>query len=242
MAKDPATLWYWNDWHGGTVTMTRHLKGCYMDLLYAQFNNGRLSLSEIKTVLGIDQASWTVLSKKFKQDENGNYYNEKAESERIKREQFTLKQTAVGKLGGRPKITQTKPVGYQNNNPDKTLLENVIVNAIDNENQEKGVQGEKPSTWDVEKHSFLHSGGWEYQFCTSKGISQEIFKQLAAEFISDVELKEDFKTAKELRNHFTNWYNLKSQNNGTDKRAPAGVRTGKDSSKYTLLKKFKQGI
>ncbi len=51
MAKDPATLWYWGDWQGGTSTFTRHLKGCYMDLLNAQFNNGHLSLDEIKKTI-----------------------------------------------------------------------------------------------------------------------------------------------------------------------------------------------
>ena len=40
MAKDPAMLWYWADWHSGTATMSRFLKGCYMDLLHAQFNSG----------------------------------------------------------------------------------------------------------------------------------------------------------------------------------------------------------
>lgn len=90
MAKDPAVLWYWNDWQGGTVTMSRHLKGCYMDLLHAQFNGGRLSLAQIKTVLGGDFGqSWPCLQGKFKEDESGNYYNEKAEKEKQKRQKYT---------------------------------------------------------------------------------------------------------------------------------------------------------
>lgn len=89
MAKDPATLWYWNDWQGGTITFTRHLKGCYMDLLHAQFNSGRLSLDEIKTVLGADFSAWNTLQKKFEKDENGLYYNKRAEEEKEKRKAFT---------------------------------------------------------------------------------------------------------------------------------------------------------
>jgi len=90
MAKDPATLWYWNDWQGGTVTLTRHLKGCYIDLLHAQFNNGRMSLAQIKTVLGVDFASaWPTLQAKFKKDDNENFYNERAEYEQLKRRGFT---------------------------------------------------------------------------------------------------------------------------------------------------------
>lgn len=89
MAKDPATLWYWNDWQGGTVTLTRHLKGCYIDLLHAQFNNGRMSLSQIKTVLGVDfGTAWPILLSKFKKDENDLYYNVRAEDEKFKRQKF----------------------------------------------------------------------------------------------------------------------------------------------------------
>jgi hypothetical protein len=90
MAKDPATLFYWNDWHGGTVTLSRFLKGCYMDLLYAQFNCGHLSLDEIKTVLGSDFGSaWPALQKKFKVDDNGLFFNERLVFESVKRQNYT---------------------------------------------------------------------------------------------------------------------------------------------------------
>lgn len=90
MAKDPALLWYFNDWTGGTVTLSRHTKGCYIDLLAAQFNNGPLSLDEIKTVLGSDFGlSWPTLQKKFAKDDNGNYYNERLQFEKEKRINYT---------------------------------------------------------------------------------------------------------------------------------------------------------
>lgn len=90
MAKDPAVLWYWNDWNGGTCTMSRFLKGCYMDLLHAQFNNGNLSLDEIKTILGSDfGSSWSTLQKKFKQDDKGLFFNERLVFESNKRKKFS---------------------------------------------------------------------------------------------------------------------------------------------------------
>lgn len=96
MPKDPAMLWYWNDWNGGTYTMNRHLKGCYMDLLSAQFNSGPLSIDQIKTVLGTDQAKWTVLSKKFKRELNSDgvevFSNERMETEKNKRAKFSSEQ------------------------------------------------------------------------------------------------------------------------------------------------------
>ncbi len=91
MAKDPAILWYFNDWHGGTSTLSRHLKGCYMDILHAQFNNGQLSIEEIKTVLGSDfGAAWPTLQKKFvKEESTGLFYNERLVFEKVKRKNFT---------------------------------------------------------------------------------------------------------------------------------------------------------
>ena len=89
MAKDPACLFYWGDWQGGTVTLTRHLKGCYMDLLTAQFNNGPLSLDEIKTVLGTDFGSaWPALQKKFVKGESGLFFNERLQAEKDKRTSY----------------------------------------------------------------------------------------------------------------------------------------------------------
>lgn len=89
--KDPAVLWYFNDWHGGTITLSRHQKGCYIDLLYAQFNSGHLSLEEIKTVLGSDFGqTWPTLQKKFVKDEStGLYYNERLVFEAEKRKSFS---------------------------------------------------------------------------------------------------------------------------------------------------------
>lgn len=90
MAKDPAMLWYWNDWYSGTVLFSRFFKGCYMDLLHAQFNHGHLSLDEIKTCLGSDFGqAWPTLQKKFSQDGEGLFFNEKLESEKEKRKAFS---------------------------------------------------------------------------------------------------------------------------------------------------------
>jgi hypothetical protein len=90
MAKDPAMLWYWADWNSGTTTLSRFLKGCYMDLLHAQFNSGRLSLEEIRAVLGSDFGqAWPTLQKKFAVDQAGKYFNERLELEKNKRAAFT---------------------------------------------------------------------------------------------------------------------------------------------------------
>ena len=134
--KDPAMLWYWNDWGGGTRTLSRFLKGCYIDLLEAQFNSGPLSLEEIKTVLAADFGQvWSTLSKKFKKTEDGLFFNERMEVEKAKRQEFSNKQKE------RVLKRWNKPGNDSGNTTVLPKIENENENT--NEIKEKGVQGEK---------------------------------------------------------------------------------------------------
>jgi len=90
MAKDPAFLFYPGDWQGGTMLLSRHQKGCYMDLLIAQFHSGPLSLEEIKAVLGADFGqAWPYLLKKFVTNGDGLFFNERLATEVEKRKNFS---------------------------------------------------------------------------------------------------------------------------------------------------------
>jgi len=85
MAKDPAFLFYPNDWLGGTLGMTLEEKGAYMELLMMQFNRGHMTCHMIGQVVG---QIWVKLEVKFKKDENGLYYNERLEQEIEKRKAY----------------------------------------------------------------------------------------------------------------------------------------------------------
>lgn len=100
--KDPAVSFFFNDWNGGTSIFTRHLKGCYIDLLTAQFNNGHLTLNAIKNVLNVDfETAWPELQVKFKQDKDGLYYNERLDIEIQKRLDYSKSRSKNKK--GKPK-------------------------------------------------------------------------------------------------------------------------------------------
>lgn len=110
MAKDPAFLFYPNDWLGGTLTFSRAQKGAYMDLLMCQFNQGHMSIQDIKDVLGSDFPMWdSKLKKKFSEDENGDFYNERLDFEVTKRKKFTEHQKENGSKGGRPIQPKNNP-------------------------------------------------------------------------------------------------------------------------------------
>lgn len=141
MAKDPAFLFYPGDWLGGTMLLTRHQKGCYIDLLMAQFNSGPLSLDQIKTVLGQDQAIWTVLREKFVTDNNGRFFNEKMATEIEKRKGF-VKSRSNNKAGR--KKTHVESYDKSNDLKMKLHMENENENRNKTEKKEEGVgEGEQ---------------------------------------------------------------------------------------------------
>ena len=93
MSKDPAFLFYPNDWLGGTMGMSAEQKGAYIDLLVYQFNNhGHFTEAQAKQVLSICFASvWQVVKMKFKNEgENSEFlYNERLREEIEKRQAFS---------------------------------------------------------------------------------------------------------------------------------------------------------
>jgi uncharacterized protein YdaU (DUF1376 family) len=86
MAKDPAFLFYPNDWIGGTMGMTFEEKGAYMELLMMQFNRGHMTTHMVGQVVG---QLWDKIKDKFKQDEHGMWFNSRLDEEKNKRQKFT---------------------------------------------------------------------------------------------------------------------------------------------------------
>lgn len=101
-----------------------------MDVLHAQFNNGRLSLEEIKTCLGSDfGASWPTLQKKFKQDDKGLFFNERLEAEKEKRKSFTesRRKNLTSKAHMTPHIIEHMEPHMENENEDINDIKNDFI-------------------------------------------------------------------------------------------------------------------
>jgi uncharacterized protein YdaU (DUF1376 family) len=86
MAKDPAFLFYPNDYIGGTMGMTFEEKGAYIELLMLQFNRGHMDGHMIGHCVG---QIWEKIKCKFIQDEQGLWYNERLDVEKSKRKAFS---------------------------------------------------------------------------------------------------------------------------------------------------------
>lgn len=86
MAKDPAFLFYVNDFDSGTKFFSDEQVGKYLRLLIAQFQHGALSE---KQVLFICRELDEDILKKFQKDKNGNYFNVRLADEIQKRSRFS---------------------------------------------------------------------------------------------------------------------------------------------------------
>jgi uncharacterized protein YdaU (DUF1376 family) len=191
MAKDPAFLFYPNDYMGGTLGMTLEEKGAYMELLILQFNKGHFTIEQAKKLLnGSFERLWEVVKEKFIEDETRGFFNERLEQEKNKRKNFNNKQKEKGSKGGRPKKnpneTQIKPVGYENDNPNKSLLENENENTNDNASFEKSEKLLMPALYKifVEKNSgYLKS---EHEDFTALKIILKYLCELLGEDINRI--------------------------------------------------------
>jgi DnaD/phage-associated family protein len=89
VAKDPAFLFYSNDFLTGTFTMTDKQVGQYIRLMCLQHQQGHLSEEKMLSVCKKrDPDIWS----KFRQDESGLYFNQRLEQEIEKRNAHCDKQ------------------------------------------------------------------------------------------------------------------------------------------------------
>lgn len=128
MAKDPAMLFYPNDWIGGTMGMTFEQKGAYMELLMLQFNRGHMTEHMIGQTVG---RIWDGIMDKFKKDGNGSWYNERLDMEKNKRKSYVTSRLN-NKTG---KNQYTKDGGHMSNH-----MENEDSISIKVKNKQNGTK------------------------------------------------------------------------------------------------------
>ena len=126
MAKDPAFLFYPNDYIGGTMGMTFEEKGAYIELLMLQFNRGHMTSQMVGQTVG---QLWVKIQDKFKIDDKGSYYNERLELEIEKRKTFV--QSRFNNLLGKNQYTKreghkgghmTDHMENENENENKDII------------------------------------------------------------------------------------------------------------------------
>ena len=86
MAKDPAVLFYTQDFLVGTMTMSYEQKGKYITLLCLQHQKGKLTLKDLQTILNEEDVD---VAEKFIKESDGFYYNQKLKFESERRKNYS---------------------------------------------------------------------------------------------------------------------------------------------------------
>ena len=115
--KDPAVLFYTQDFLVGTISMNYVERGKYITLLCMQHQKGKLNLKDLKAVLSDEDVD---IAERFPLHADGFYYNDRMQMEIENRKIRTESSRNNGKLGGRPPKTTILPNDNLNNNLKET--------------------------------------------------------------------------------------------------------------------------
>lgn len=136
--KDPAFLFYSNDFLSGTMLMTDEETGQYIKLLCLQHQKGHL---KEKDMLNICKSYNEEIFSKFKKDKDENYYNERLEYEVNKRKAYSESR----RNNRRKKETYEKDMknicnSYEEHMENENVNENININK---NNSKRGSKGKK---------------------------------------------------------------------------------------------------
>lgn len=127
MAKDPAFLFYYQDFMYGTRRFTREQRGLYIELICEQADSATGSISEQDFNEITDCSYAGPVKAKFKKDQNG-YYNQSLRDKIVKRKAFTE---------SRRKNLDSKKDNSENNVSMETHMGTHKADHMENENKNK---------------------------------------------------------------------------------------------------------
>jgi uncharacterized protein YdaU (DUF1376 family) len=139
MSKDPAFLFYSSDFLSGVSDLTLEERGQYITLLCLHHQKGRLTEKMIR--LSVGNATADVMAK-FRQDENGMFFNERLEAEIEKRKIHAEKQRVRAidgwkkrKHGNATAYATAMPLENENENENENINENISVTVTSEKNK-----------------------------------------------------------------------------------------------------------
>ena len=119
--KDPAVLFYFQDFLVGTEFMTDDEVGKYMRILCHLADKGSLCKSQILRICKTSTIP-EVISEKLLIDENGNYYQRRMREEREKRVNYS-ESRRINRTKKEDKICKTYDIHMENENENENIIE-----------------------------------------------------------------------------------------------------------------------
>jgi len=204
MAKDPAFLFYSQDFYLGVADLNFEDRGRLITLLCLMHQKGRMNEETIRFMVGSVSDN---LRLKFKVDKDGLWYNERLEFEAEKRNNFVDSRKHNGSKGGRPTKKKTIIKPNKNHTVNLTEDENEIKNedVIINNNS-------------LEENLILikESYSMEADYCKNHKYSKEVYHEMLEDFSINCREKSYDNTLKELKIYLSNfnkvWKDKRKQN------------------------------
>lgn len=210
MAKDPAFLFYHEDFLVGVSDMSNEEVGAYIRCLCTQASKGGLTEKHMKKICETNETHMIVVSKFIFDEEKQFYVNSRLKVEVEKRKRFTESRAN----------NRSKP-NKQNNISDS--YETHMVNENENViiDKGKGGLGEKPLGDNLDAISIKHNSylkqcleqkQWietlEIQKVIMNGKIEVSLKNYNLHLIAQSESKTSLK---DYKSHFVNWMNKRNQ-------------------------------
>jgi dihydrofolate reductase len=226
MAKDPAFLFYPNDFDSATKFFSDEQIGKYLRLLIAQFQHGRLNE---KQVLFISKSYDEDIMSKFTKDEKNLFYNERLEFEINKRKNYTV---------SRSKNRTSKK--EDNINISKSYDEDMN-NHMENENENRNenkilLRGKKFLSSDLKElpDHYLTTSIQLIKIQKKIDLSNdEVFKMWEVFKTQNLTGETHYNSENKVYLHFTNWLKTQKFEYGTSK---TRQQTTNDSLEYITNK------
>ena len=136
--KDPAFLFYSNDFLSGTMLMSNEDVGAYIRLLCLQHQKGHLKEKDMLIICGNKNED---IFNKFTLDEDGNFYNKRLEEEIIKRKKYS-ESRRNNRLKKKEEKTHEKDMKNICNSHEEHM-ENENENENENINKNKNIKKKK---------------------------------------------------------------------------------------------------
>ena len=201
MAKDPAFLFYPNDWLGGTMGMTFEEKGAYIHLLMLQFNRGHMTTHMIAQEVG---HLWDRLKNKFIQDTDGLWYNNRLEAEQRKRKGYTesRRNNMAGHNQHSKKVNEKLQYNAHMTSHMESEIENVNV-SIEGKNLS---DLQKLKRFEIVSAELKNSEEWLKGVTNLINKSQVDVIKYVDEFLKQIKVSETYtRQITEIKRHFGNW-------------------------------------
>jgi uncharacterized protein YdaU (DUF1376 family) len=226
MAKDPAFLFYSNDFLAGVQDLTMEERGQYITLLCVLHQKGRINDKTIRLCVG--NAAADVLAK-FRQDSAGLWYNERLEIEIEKRRAHADKQRLRATEGWKKrKNEENSKTEVSHGNATAMPLEDVNENRNENVITNKSKKEKAEIVLPFNSAEFVNAwDNWKtYRKQSGKPYRSELSEQAALKKLSNYPEPTAIKMIEEsIANSWQGIFELKNKNNGNTNSAE--ITTGR---------------